>query len=225
MSDPIISEDGHWMWNGAEWIPNPNPPQAIPVQPVVQTPVANTTQVAIQPQTHVTPVMQTPALQSNKFTPDKKIMIIVGSVSSVIIVGVIVFLLLGSGTSPLVGTWVSDTGTSTYNEDGTVAPGEDDDPTWVRTWEESGMTLTMNVESGAESSVTTAKFEITNDGDALWIKILSIIDQDGNDMVPMLESFGGPIECMLILRDTVAPNAEAYNETASSYQSSMPSWC
>ena len=43
MADPIISDDGRWLWGGKEWVPNPPevtptpPPMASPNSPVNQS--------------------------------------------------------------------------------------------------------------------------------------------------------------------------------------------
>ena len=51
MSGPIYSDDGHWMWNGTEWIPATQVQNAVPAQQIDQTAVANAaTQVGVPAQ-------------------------------------------------------------------------------------------------------------------------------------------------------------------------------
>ena len=288
MSGPIYSDDGHWMWNGTEWIPATQIQNAVPAQQIDQTVVANAaTEVgvpaqqvaAVAPhfdlnqdgkidqnemmqaaQSVANPVnvaapnqasvgmpaqggvmpnmggMGMPA-QGIAATPkkvfdwkEKKVILISGIITITVAIGILVFFLLSG--NPVVGTWVSNAGETTYNKDGTV---QSTDTTGAFTWETNGDKLIQIVKStlpdGNETTITqTAQYELTNDNDVLWINIISIEDQDGNNMMVWTDPFTGnetemEIPCMGVLRNSIAKDSEAYNSTIASYQSSKPSWC
>ncbi len=284
MSGPIYSDDGHWMWNGSEWIPATQPQNVVPTQQIDQAAVANVaTQVGVQTQQvaavaphfdlnqdgHIDQNEMMQAAQSvanpvNVAAPnqggmgmpvpgmvgvpkkvfnwkDKKVLLIGGIVTITVAIGVLVFFLLSG--NPVAGTWVNNYGspdeaTTTYNKDGTI---QSDDTTGALTWETDGNKLiqiaTSVLPNGTEIIVTqTAQYELTNDDNVLWLNIISLVDQDGNNMMILIDPFTGnetelEFPCFALLRDSAQDllNEQAdwvnLGEPVPSYQSSKPSWC
>ena len=272
MSGPIYSDDGHWMWNGTEWIPATQPQNVVPTQQIDQAAVANVaTQVGVQTQqvaavaphfdlnqdgridqNEMMQAAQSVANPVNVAAPnqggmgmpvpgmvgvpkkvfnwkDKKVLLIGGVVTITVAIGILVFFLLSG--NPVVGTWVSNAGETTYNKDGTF---QSTDTTGAFTWETDGDKLIQIVKStidGNETTITqTAQYELTDDNNVLWINLISMVDQDGNDMLVFTNPFTGneteiEIPCVAALRDSIAKDSNAYNSTIASYQSSKPSWC
>lgn len=298
MSGPIYSDDGHWMWNGTEWIPATQPQNVVPTQQIDQTVVANAaTQVGVPAQQvaavaphfdlnqdgqidqnemvqaaqSVSNPVNVPApnqvsmgipaqdgavpnmeegmpTQGFAVTPkkvfdwrDKKVLLIGGIVTVTVAIGVLVFFLLSG--NPVVGTWINEYGSpneanTTYNKDGTF---QSEDTTGAITWETDGDKLiqivTSSLPNGTEITVTqTAQYELTNDNNVLWINIISIVDQDGNNMMVVIDPFTGnetelEFPCFTLLRDSAQDLLNEYadwtnlGEPVPSYQSSKPSWC
>jgi hypothetical protein len=272
MSGPIYSDDGHWMWNGTEWIPATQPQNVVPTQQIDQAAVANVaTQVGVQTQqvaavaphfdlnqdgridqNEMMQAAQSVANPVNVAAPnqggmgmpvpgmvgipkkvfnwkDKKVLLIGGIVTITVAIGILVFFLLSG--NPIVGTWVSNGGETTYNKDGTF---QSTDTTGAFTWETDGDKLIQIVKStfdGNETTITqTAQYELTDDNNVLWINLISMVDQDGNDMLVFTNPITGneteiEIPCVAALRDSIAKDSNAYNSTIASYQSSKPSWC
>jgi hypothetical protein len=159
---------------------------------------------------------------------EKKMILIGGIVTITIAMGVLLFFLLSG--NPLVGTWVGGTGDTTYNKNGTFQSTE---TTGAYTWETDGDKLIQTVKStfdGNETTITqTAQYELTDDDNVLWLNIISIVDQDGNNMMVITNPFTDnetelEFPCIALLRDS-ASNAGDYYNTIPSYQSSKPSWC
>tara|TARA_B100001123_G_scaffold440780_1_gene580587 strand:- start:508 stop:1362 length:855 start_codon:yes stop_codon:yes gene_type:complete len=168
--------------------------------------------------------------------------LIIGGVITIgIVIGVLLFFLLSG--NPVVGTWVNNYGspdeaTTTYNKDGTF---ESEDTTGALTWETDGDKLiqivTSTLPDGNETTVTqTAQYELTNDNNVLWLNIISIVDQDGKNMMIFIDPFTGnetelEFPCFALLRDSAQDllNEQAdwgaLGEPVPSYQSSKPSWC
>ncbi|MED5271499.1 MAG: hypothetical protein VX613_01270, partial [Candidatus Thermoplasmatota archaeon] len=156
-------------------------------------------------------------------------------------IGVLVFFLLSG--NPIVGTWVNnysspDEATTTYNKDGTF---QSADTTGALTWETDGDKLiqivTSTLANGTKITITqTAKYELTNDNNVLWLNITSMVDQDGNNMMIGINPLTGEeieleFPCVALLRDSAQDllneHADWLNlgEPVPSYQSSKPSWC
>jgi len=299
MSGPIYSDDGHWMWNGTEWIPATQPQNVVPTEQIDQTAIANAaTQVGVPAQqvAAVAPhfdlnqdgqidqneMMQAAQSVSNPVnvptpnqasmgmpahggavphiggggiptqgfvaTPkkvfdwkDKKVLLIGGIITVTVAIGVLVFFLLSG--NPIVGTWVNNYGspdeaTTTYNKDGTF---QSEDTTGALTWETDGDKLiqivTSTLQDGNKTTITqTAQYELTNDNNVLWINIISMVDQDGNNMMIFVNPMTGDeteleFPCVAALRDSAQSlldeQADWLNlgEPVPSYQSSKPSWC
>ncbi|MAT49349.1 MAG: hypothetical protein CMA27_05910 [Euryarchaeota archaeon] len=172
---------------------------------------------------------------------DKKVLLIGGIVTVTVAIGVLVFFLLSG--NPVAGTWVNNYGspdeaTTTYNKDGTI---QSEDTTGALTWETDGDKLiqiaTSTLQDGEKTTVTqTAQYELTNDNNVLWINLISMVDQDGNNMMIWVNpSTGNETElefpCFALLRDSAQglldEQADWVNlgEPVPSYQSSKPSWC
>ena len=286
MSGPIYSDDGHWMWNGTEWIPATQAQNAVPAQQIDQAVVANAaTQVGVPAQqvAAVAPhfdlnqdgqidqneMMQAAQSVSNPVnvpapnqanmgmpvqggampnmggmgmpvqgiagTPkkvfdwkDKKIMLIGGIITITVAMGILVFFLLSG--NPIVGTWVTESEEVTYNKDGTFSNGGDELPGVTSLlWEIEGDKLiqtSTTASNDMEMTVTqTAKFELTDNNNVLWIDIISMVDENGTNL--LVNPFdGSPLDlpCILVLNKNIA-EVSTFNTTATSYQSSKPSWC
>ncbi len=285
MSGPIYSDDGHWMWNGTEWIPATQAQNAVPTQQIDQTAVANAATQAGVPaqqvaavaphfdlnqdgqidqnemmqaaQSVANPVNMAAPLPGGMAAPipgvfaatpkkafnwkDKKVLLIGGIVTITVAIGVLVFFLLSG--NPIVGTWVNNysspnEATTTYNKDGTF---QSTDTTGALTWETDGDKLiqivTSTSDNGTKITITqTAKYELTNDNNVLWLNITSIVDQDGNNMMIWINPLTGnetelEFSCITLVRnsaqDLLNEQADWLNlgEPVPSYQSSKPSWC
>ena len=285
MSGPIYSDDGHWMWNGTEWIPATQAQNAVPTQQIDQTAVANAATQAGVPaqqvaavaphfdlnqdgqidqnemmqaaQSVANPVNMAAPLPGGMAAPipgvfaatpkkafnwkDKKVLLIGGIVTITVAIGVLVFFLLSG--NPIVGTWVNNysspnEATTTYNKDGTF---QSTDTTGALTWETDGDKLiqivTSTSDNGTKITITqTAKYELTNDNNVLWLNITSIVDQDGNNMMIWINPLTGnetelEFSCITLVRDSAQDllNEQAdwlnLGEPVPSYQSSKPSWC
>ena len=171
---------------------------------------------------------------------EQKAILIGGIVTITVAIGVLVFFLLSG--NPIVGTWVNNYSSpnesmTTYNKDGT---GADTTGTGF-TWETDGDKLIQiqksTLPNGTELILThTAQYEFTNDNNVLWLKVISIVDQDGNNMMIVVDPFTGnetemKFTCVVLLKDSAQ---DLLNELADwmnlgepvpSYQSSKPSWC
>tara|TARA_B100000700_G_scaffold313739_1_gene399230 strand:- start:290 stop:1150 length:861 start_codon:yes stop_codon:yes gene_type:complete len=172
---------------------------------------------------------------------EQKTLLIGGIVTVTVAIGVLLFFLLSG--NPVVGTWVNNYGSpneamTTYNKDGTI---QSNDTTGALTWETNGDKLiqitTSVLPNGTEIIVTqTAQYELTNDNNVLWVNIISIVDQDGNNMMIWINPLTGnetelEFPCIALLRDSAQDllNEQAdwanLGEPIPSYQSSKPSWC
>ncbi len=172
---------------------------------------------------------------------EQKALLIGGIITITVAIGVLLFFLLSG--NPVVGTWVNNYGSpneamTTYNKDGTI---QSNDTTGALTWETDGDKLiqitTSTLPNGTEIIVTqTAQYELTNDNNVLWVNIISIVDQDGNNMMIWINPLTGnetelEFPCFALLRDSAQDllneQAEWANlgEPVPSYQSSKPSWC
>ncbi len=172
---------------------------------------------------------------------EQKALLIGGIITITVAIGVLLFFLLSG--NPVVGTWVNNYGSpneamTTYNKDGTI---QSNDTTGALTWETDGDKLiqitTSTLPNGTEIIVTqTAQYELTNDNNVLWVNIISIVDQDGNNMMIWINPLTGnetelEFPCFALLRDSAQDllNEQAdwanLGEPVPSYQSSKPSWC
>ena len=161
---------------------------------------------------------------------EKKAILIGGITTIVIAIGVLLFFLLSG--NPIIGTWVSDSGEVTYNKDGTVKSAGSE----VQTWETNGdneliLTTTSTLTNGSKmTTISTAQYELSDGDDVIWMKIISLVDEDGNDMLTITNPFTGnetkiTMPCVVALRDSIAKNSAEYNSTIGTYQDSKPSWC
>tara|TARA_B100000945_G_scaffold133029_1_gene106162 strand:- start:7230 stop:8090 length:861 start_codon:yes stop_codon:yes gene_type:complete len=172
---------------------------------------------------------------------EQKAILIGGIVTIIVAIGVLLFFLLAG--NPVAGTWVNNYGSpneamTTYNKDGTI---QSNDTTGALTWETEGDKLiqiaTSTLPNGSEIIVTqTAQYELTNDNNVLWVNIISIVDQDGNNMMIWINPLTGnetelEFPCIALVRDSAQDllNEQAdwanLGEPVPSYQSSKPSWC
>ena len=158
---------------------------------------------------------------------EKKALLIGGIITIIVVIGLLLFFLL-SGGNAIVGTWVDDNNESTFNKDGTFSNGGLESVIST-TWEIQGdklmQTTVSNVDGSEITYIQTSKFELTDNNNAMWVDVLTMVDENGtNLLVNPLDGSELDMPCILLLNKNIA-DISTYNETAASYQSSKPSWC
>ena len=158
---------------------------------------------------------------------EKKALLIGGIITIIVVIGLLLFFLL-SGGNAIVGTWVDDNNESTFNKDGTFSNGGLESVIST-TWEIQGdklmQTTVSNVDGSEITYIQTSKFELTDNNNAMWVDVLTMVDENGtNLLVNPLDGSELDMPCILLLDKNIA-DISTYNETAASYQSSKPSWC
>ncbi len=233
MTGPKISEDGHWMWDGSNWVPNPHLSQI--------TPPINVVEMDLESQNFTGGVSR--EHKKMKGVSTRGLVIISSAVFIVsIIVGAVFFFVFN--TNPIVNEWLTnDELYWEFKKDGTLDMMSNESSVWAlegmencsisTTWEQGSLEWELILDfkwycPGAEGleMKMMSHYALTNKNTILWVKGMAIWVP--NDSGGEWDYDAGDEECEILLRKDLGQlyeNNYVLGKAAASASDSKPNWC
>ncbi len=192
--------------------------------PYVPSPTAEKQQIISQEvKDKLSGGMQFITEKANIIVRDKRLAIGAGiAIITVILIAVI--LLIPATSGPIEGTWVKADGqTFEFQQDGDLEDGN----SFTSTWDYEGSVLTMTSKTLAVDSnnqiyemtiVQKFNVELIDDENAMWMNWVAL-EIDGEQSSEMSN------QCILMIRENVASNAQEFYTLSIEYENDKPNWC
>ena len=154
-----------------------------------------------------------------RFKPSRKTALIAGGVAASLLLVALLYALVAQSGALTEGTWMNDQGQRfTFREDNTADWNRDQQAQWSQ----SGDEMTVLATYGDTAFTHVFKFDISEDGKAMWLLPTSITDNEGKEY---MDEPGYEASCSMMLKSDLAKTLNNYMSHADTYTDQAPNWC